>query len=152
MADIITSSGTHIYIGGAVLAAASDTLAEYQAMTPWTEVGLVESIGEFGDRSSIVTFAAINDARMRKQKGTRDAGDLTLTVAHDPTDTGQIAVEAAQATDNSYAFKVVLPDSGGTIYYFRAFVASQPINVGGNDNVVRKTYQIAIDSEIFTEL
>jgi len=151
MADIITSSGTRIYIGPAVLAAASDTLAEYQAITPWTEIGLVESIGEFGDSASIVTFAAINDSRMRKQKGTRDAGDLTLTVAHDPADVGQIAVEAAEATSSAYAFKVVLPDSGGTIKFFRAFVASQPLNVGGNDNVVRKTYQLAIDSEIFTE-
>lgn len=151
MADIITSSGTRIYIGASVTSAAADTLAEFQAMTGWTEIGLVESIGEFGDRASIVTFAAINDSRMRKQKGTRDAGDLTLTVAHDPADTGQIAIEAAEATANGYAFKVLLPDSGGTIKFFRAFVASQPLNVGGNDNVVRKTYQLAIDSAIFTE-
>lgn len=152
MADIITSSGTRIYIGPSVTTAQSDSLAEFQALSPWVEVGLVESIGEFGDKASIVTFAAINDTRMRKQKGTRDAGDLALTVAHDPADTGQIAVEAAEAVSAAYAFKVVLPDSGGTIKYFRAFVASQPLNVGGNDNVVRKTYQLAIDSEIFTEL
>jgi hypothetical protein len=152
MADIITSSGTHIYIGPAVTSAQSDTLVEFQAMTGWTEIGLVESIGEFGDKSNAVTFAAINDSRMRKQKGIRDAGDMALSVAHDPADAGQVAIEAAEATASAYAFKVVLPDAGGTVKYFRAYVMSQPLNIGGNDNVVKKSYTIAIDSEIFTEV
>lgn len=149
MADIITSSNTHIYIGP-VVTGATDTLAEFQALTPWVEIGLVESISEFGDKAGSVTFAAINDARMRKQKGIRDAGDASIVVAHDPTDTGQDALEVAEAASTKYAFKVALPDSTSTVKYFSAYVMGAPINIGGSDNVVRKTYTLAIDSAIFT--
>lgn len=151
MGDITTSSNTHVYIGAVVTTTQSDTLAEFQAMTGWTEVGLVETCGEFGDKSSVVTFAAINDARMRKQKGIRDAGDLMLTVGWDPADAGQIALDLAEEDDSAYAFKVVLPDASTTIKYFRAFVCTNPINVGGNDNVIKSSYQLAIDSAIFTD-
>lgn len=151
MGDIITSSGTHIYIGPAVTSAQSDTLGEFQALTPWVEVGLVESIAAFGDKSNSVTFAAINDARQRKAKGIRDAGDVDVVVAHDPTDTGQDAMEAAEAATAKYAFKVVLPDSANTIKYFSAYVMGAPLNIGGSDNVVRKTYTLAIDSAIYSD-
>jgi hypothetical protein len=155
MGDIITASGARIYIGSAV-ASDVDTLAEFSAMSGWTEIGLVESLGEYGDESSTVTFAALGDGRMRKAKGARDAGVLALTVGHDPTDTGQAAIEAAEATNNNYAFKVVLPDSptdlySDTIQYFRALVMSKRLNVGENDNVVRKTFNVGINSEIFTD-
>jgi hypothetical protein len=94
--DIITGTGARVYIGPTVTSTAADSLAEFQALTPWTEIGLVESVGSFGAKSNSVTFAALGDAYMRKQKGIRDAGDLTITVAHDPTDAGQDAVEAAE--------------------------------------------------------
>jgi hypothetical protein len=147
--DITTSSGAKLYIGAAVTTAASDTLAEFIAMTSWVEVGLVESLSAFGDKANVVTFAAINDARMRKQKGVKDAGDLSVSVAWDPTDTGQIALDAAAAATSAYAFMVRMPN-GSTFKYFRAYVVSNPVNVGGNDNVIKTEYQLAIDSEIFT--
>ena len=154
MGDIITASGTKIYIGPAV-AASVDTLAEFQAISPWTEIGLVENVGEYGDESAAVTFAAVGDGRMRKSKGARDAGTLALTCGHDPLDAGQAAVEAAEATNLKYAFKVVIPDGpagySNTIQYFRGLVMSKRKNVGTNDNVVRNNYAIAIDSEIFED-
>ena len=52
-------------------------------------------VGEFGDQSNDVTFAAIGDSRVRHAKGARDAGTLSLTCAHDPLDAGQAAMEAA---------------------------------------------------------
>ena len=155
MADIITASGTTVGIStGAVTSAASDTLAEFQALT-YTDIGLVESLGEFGDDASIVTFAAIGDGRVRKSKGARDAGTMTITCAHDPHDAGQIAVEVAEATNNKYAFRIVLPDAPTDSYtdsriYFRALVASKRKNIGNNDNVVRNTYNCAIDSQLYT--
>lgn len=148
--DIITSSGVHVYIGATVTSAAADTLAEFQAMTGWTEIGLVESLGAFGPKSSSVTFAAIGDAYMRKQKGIRDAGDLTLTVAHDPADTGQDAMEAAEAAAGAFAFKITFPDSASTIKYMRGYVMGDPIDVGASNNVVKKTYTVAIDGAVFT--
>lgn len=156
MAEIITASGARIYIGNAAVTSAVDTLAEFEATSSWIEIGLVESLGEYGDESSTVTFAALGDGRVRKAKGARDAGVLALTVAHDPTDVGQVAIEAAEGTNNNYPFKVVLPDGptpaySDTIQYFRGLVMSKRLNVGTNDNVVRKTFNIGLNSEVYTD-
>lgn len=152
MADIFTATGTKIFIGPSVTNA-TDTTAEFAALT-WTEIGLVESLGEFGDQSSAVTFAVIGDGRTRKAKGARDAGSVTITVGHDTTDDGQAALIAAEATYNNYAFKVVLPNRlnvTGTdeIQYFRGLVMSKRLNVGGNDNVVKDTYEVGINSPVY---
>lgn len=151
MGDIFTASGTKIFIGPSTATTPADAAA-YAALT-WTEVGLVETIGEYGDESSAVTFAALGDGRMRKGKGARDAGTLAVTVAHDPTDVGQQALEAAEGTNNNFVFKVVLPNrltASGTdeINYFKGLVMSKRLNVGGNDNVVRRTFSIAVNSAL----
>lgn len=154
--DIVTASGTRVYIGPAVTAAQSDTLAEFQAISAWVEVGLVESVGEFGDQANDVTFAALGDNRTRHAKGARDAGTMPITVAHDPTDVGQAALAAAEATNDNYAFRITLPDGpvgfSDTEQYFRGLVQSKRKNVGNNDNVIRNTYNIGINSEIFEAL
>lgn len=151
MGDITTATGAKIFIGPAVLPNV-DTEAEYSSLT-WTEVGLVESLGEFGDQSSTVNFASLNDGRNRKAKGIRDAGDMALTVARDATDPGQQALIAAEGTSNKFAFKVVYPDRltpTGTdgIDYFRALVMSKRGNVGSADNVIRRAFTLGIDSSI----
>lgn len=153
MADIFTATGAKVFIGPSVTNT-TDTSAEFAALS-WTEIGLVESLGEYGDQSSMVTGAVIGDGRMRKAKGARDAGELTITVFHAGDDTGQAALVAAEATYNNYAFKVVLPNRlnvTGTdeIQYFRGLVSSKRLNVGGNDNLVRDTYSVAINSPIVT--
>lgn len=152
--DIITASGTRVYIGNAVTSAV-DTIAEFEAISVWTEVGLVESVGEYGDQANPVTFEALGDGRVRKSKGARDAGILAIVCGHDPTDTGQAALEAAEATNNNFAFKVVLPDGpagySDTIQYFRGLVMGKRKNVGNNENVVRNNYSVGINSEIFTD-
>lgn len=152
MADIFTATGTKIFIGPSVTNA-TDTAAEFAALS-WTEVGLVESLGEYGDQSSAVTFAVIGDGRTRKAKGARDAGSVTITVGHDSADVGQAALIAAEATYNNYAFKVVLPNRlnvSGTdeIQYFRGLVMSKRLNVGGNDNVVKDTFEVGINSPVY---
>lgn len=153
---IITASGTKVYIGAAVTDLEADTLAEFQAMTPWSEIGLVESLGEFGDQSSDVSFAAIGDGRMRHAKGARDAGSMTISCAHDPLDAGQAAIEVAEGTNDNYAFKVVIPDAPtgaytDTVIYFRGLVKSKRKNIGTNDNVVKNTYEVGVNSELFTD-
>lgn len=150
--DITTATGAKIYIGPQT-PASTDTVAEFSALSPYVEIGLVESLGEFGDQSSTVNFAALNDGRQRKAKGIRDAGDIALTCAHDTTDAGQNALVAAEATPLKYAFKVVLPDQlttggTGTTLYFRGLVMSKRLNVGSSDNVIRQSFMIGIDSAI----
>lgn len=152
---ITTATGTKIYIGAAVSEAQADTLAEFIAMTGWVEVKQVESIGEFGDQATDVTFAALGDSRVRHAKGARDAGTMAIVVGHDPVDAGQLAITAAQETNDEYAFRVVLPDGPAGMSdserYLRGLVASARLNVGANDNVIRTTFNVLISSEIFLQ-
>lgn len=153
MADIVTASGTRYYIGPSGTSTQYDTLAEFEAVTVWTEIGLVENGGEFGDEASAVTGAALGDARIRKAKGARDAGTLSLVVFHDPTDAGQAAIELAEQDNLNYVFKVALNDGpagySDTIQYFRGLVMSRRLQVNTNDSILRVTYNIGINSEIF---
>src|SRR5262245_1839969 len=152
---IVTASGTPGYIGPQVTDVAADTLAEFQALSGWTAIGLIESVGEFGDEAADVTFAAIGDARIRHAKGARDAGTMALVCAHDPLDTGQLALETAEQTKLNFAFRVTLPDTPGSPFtnteiYFRGLVASRRKNIGTNDNVIRNNYNVLVNSELFT--
>jgi Phage tail tube protein, TTP len=152
---IITASGTQVFIGPQVVDVAADTLAEFQALSDWVNIGLIESVGEFGDQANDVTFAAIGDSRVRHAKGARDAGTMALVCAHDPLDAGQQAIELAEQTNKLFAFRVILPDSPGVPYtnttiYFRGLVSSRRKNIGTNDNVVRNNYNVLVNSELFT--
>ncbi|WLB14831.1 phage tail tube protein (plasmid) [Bradyrhizobium elkanii] len=155
MGDIVTASGTRYFIGPAGTAAQFDTLAEFEAVSVWTEIGLVENGGEYGDEASAVTGAALGDGRIRKAKGARDAGTLALVCFHDPLDAGQAALAAAEQTNDNYVFKVVLPDGpvgySDTIEYFRGLVMSRRKQVNTNDNIIRLMVNIGINSEIFSD-
>ena len=154
MGEVVTASGSKIFIGPATTAAATDTLAEFSALTAWVEVGLAETLGEFGDEATSVKFSSLSDARVRKAKGVKDAGTMALTVGRDTSDAGQDALVAAEGTNNKYPFKVVYPDrltptGTDSIEYFRALVLSKRTNIGGADNIIRRAFSLDIDSEIF---
>ncbi|MHB2205070.1 phage tail tube protein [Methylobacterium sp. CM6257] len=142
---IITASGTKIAIGP-VATDAMDTAAEYAAATPYTEIAKVESYGDFGDESAAVTLNTVGEGRIEKAKGSRDAGTLALTVAYVPDDPGQIALEAAEKSIENFAFRVTFPDGG--IQYFRGLVMSRRRSVGSADNVIKRVFNIGINSEI----
>lgn len=152
MGDIITASGTRVYVG-AIASSDIDSIEEFEAISGWSEIGLIESVGEFGDTSQLVTFEALGDGRVRKSKGSRNSGVISIVAAHDPLDAGQAAMRAAQRTASKYAFKLVLPDGpagySDTILYARGLVMGDPLNVGNNNNVVRRTFNVELDSEIF---
>src|SRR5690349_44957 len=112
---ITTASGSKVYIGP-TRTSATDTLAEFKALTPWVLIGEVESLGEFGDQANDISFSAVGDARVRHLKGARDAGTLALTCGRDPLDAGQVALRAAQKTKYEYAFKIVAADAPGEDY------------------------------------
>lgn len=149
-----TASGTKIYIGDATTA---NTKVLLLATSNFVEVGEVQTLGEFGDESPAVTFAAIGDARIRKTKGARDAGIMTITCGRDPLDAGQAAMIAAENTDFEYAIKIVANDAAtdaytDTTYVFRGLVMSRRENYGTNDNVVTVTFNVGINSEVFQTL
>lgn len=152
--DIVTASGSRFFIGPTI-DSSYDTLAEFQAISGWTEVQLIEDLGEDGDESSKVTGASVGDSRMRKAKGVRDAGTKTIICFHDPRDAGQAAMELAEQDKNNYAFKEIVNDApvglNNSVRYFRGLVMSRRQKKGTTDNIIRKTYPIEINSAIFED-
>jgi len=154
MGDIQTTSESQFFISNAAAAATVDTLAEYEALT-WIEIGLTEDLGELGDTSPPVSGTAIADGRVRKVKGARDAGTQAVICFHDPLDVGQQALIAAEATKDNYAFKLVLSDqpSGGspTTQYYRGMVMSKTMRLATADNIMRRVFNIGINTAIIEE-
>lgn len=155
---ITTATGARYFIGGttAIPYESGDAaaIAAFEAL-PWVEIGEVEDGGEYGDEATDVTFQSLTSGRVRHLKGARDAGVLPLVVGDDPLDPGQIALKAAEATKFDFNFKVEFEDApqegfSGSVDFFRAKVQSFRKNVGTGDNVVRRTANLGISTEILT--
>ncbi|MBH3395807.1 hypothetical protein I5Q41_18800 [Pseudomonas monteilii] len=156
MADdnLNTAAGCRLFIGGKT---GADTETKYKADT-YVEVGEIEDLGEFGDTFSNVNFTSLKDGRVRKYKGTADAGDLTLTVGLDNDDAGQNAVKTAHKdrSKGDYNIKITLNDGdpdaspaiSPTTFYMRGKVMNNTVAPGAADNVVRRNITIGINSDI----
>lgn len=157
MADdnLNTAAGCRFSLGTKV---AAETQAEFVADT-YVEVGEIEDLGEFGDTFANVNFTALADGRVRKYKGTADAGDLTLTLGLDNGDAGQAAVKTAHAdrSKGDYNIKITLNDGNPTAtptpiapttFYMRGKVMKNTVASGSADNVVRRNVTIGINSDI----
>jgi len=147
-----TAAQSRVYIG---TTANAQTLVNFQADT-YTEVGEVEDLGEFGDEAEEITFTALADRRVRKFKGSFDAGTVTVQCGSDPANPGQLALIAALASDLDYNFKIELNDavtlSGTpTTLFFRGKVMSKRRNVGNVSNIVRQNFNVGINSAILEQ-
>lgn len=148
---ISDTSGTKCYIGPATTL---ETGAEIEAASiVWTEIGEVESIGEFGDTNASITFTSLSDARVRKRKGAADAGDVTINVANDPNDAGQQAAIAASKTKFYYPIRVVpndrpTPTGTDSEFYFAALVMSARINPGAANATIMRAINLAINTDV----
>jgi hypothetical protein len=151
----VTASGTTIGISTTVHAAATDTLAEYQALT-YTSVGGVRTLGRFGDRANQVKFAVLGDGRMRTLAGARDAGVLDFVCAFDALDAGQLDMIAAADDGQSYDFKVVTNDGTSpnpdSEFYFTGLVLASELDVGENDSVLSMAFNVAVNSTVYRDL
>ena len=152
--NIFTASGSKISMIAIPPIASVASASAYAALTPYVEILEVESLGDFGDEASTTTFTSLRDNRVRKLKGARDAGTISLVVAHDALDVGQQLLRASQLTPFSYAFKIEANDKldandTNSFFYFKAKIMSQRSAAGAAGNVWRDTSILAIDSEIF---
>jgi hypothetical protein len=156
MADdnLNTAAGCRLGLGTKT---GADTEVAYKADV-YADVGEIENLGEFGDTFSSVNFTSLRDGRVRKYKGTADAGNLTMTVGLDNGDVGQAAIKVAHKdrAKGDYNVKVTLNDGDPTAqpailpttFYFRAKVMNNTVAPGAADNVVRRNVTLGINSDI----
>lgn len=152
--DLTPGLGAKIYIGASTVTA--DDLSEFDAVTDWDEIGLVESIPEFGTRWETGSFTPVGDGLKRKYKTILDNGSLSITAARKASDDGQTAAVAAAAnTNTAYPIKVILNDDTGvgtghkpSRFYFYALVTSATVNPGSASDTVKTTIGLEITSAV----
>ena len=135
---------------GASIALSASAPATYDAVgfaaLTFTALGEVTNIGEFGRVYNLVTHNPLATRRTEKYKGSFDDGSLSLDLAVDRTDAGQILAKAALASDDSYSFQVTYQD--GTIDYFSAKTMSFTTNPASVDSILAGSIAIEVDNDI----
>lgn len=151
-----TNAGRKFYIavtltGGSVPKAfpAVTDLTAFEAITFWTEVKEVGSIGQTGSDTNVVSYNTLATEVSQKQKGITNAGDPEIECARNPTDPGQIAMRAAGATKYFYAFKTEDADAPdptktNTLYYNRGIVTGPFRPNGRNEDFILETYRLGL--------
>jgi hypothetical protein len=149
---IFATAGSKIFIGGPKVAESGAFDVSDFAGQSWQEIGWAEAIGEFGDESSEITFDAIGEGRTQKLKGIRNAGTMAARFGISSDDLGQIALRAAEAVPNDFAFRVDFNDApvGGSPShrYFVAKVMSAREVLDTANNVVRLNASLGVNSNI----
>lgn len=113
---IFATAGAKLYIGAVIAYQNFDyDDADFTSQT-WTEIKRLESIGSFGDTTQELSFDDLSSRRTERVKGQRSAGTIDVVCGLDYADAGQLALFAAEKSDDNYAFRIVFNDapSGGT--------------------------------------
>lgn len=152
MASIFATAGAQVFIGPVVEAQSADFVLGDFAGFSFTEIGWLESIGEFGDESAEITFDAIGEGRTQKLKGIRNAGNMDLVMGVVEDDPGQLALLSAEAEPDDFAFKVIFnnapPAGTPSERYFIGKVMTARENLGTANSVVRRGGRVAINSNV----
>ena len=126
------------------------TQTQYEGLF-WTQVKSVGSHGEVGSSTNILTYDTWDTDVIQKAKGMTDAGSPEIELARLVSDAGQVALRAAAATNNNYAFKIVRNDapSGGTptIIYNRGLVSGPRRPMGRNEDFDLEIFTLALQQK-----
>ena len=151
MADIYPVAGAKFYIGPVTATKKTDFVAaDFTGMTEgdWDEVDGWENAGAYGDSAQVITSQLINRNRDTKQKGTRNAGQMTNQFVDMPTDAGQLAMAQAEKDNQNYAFRIVYDDPAATTHYFVGLLMSWSNSLGGANDRRLRDANIEINSNI----
>ncbi|PCI03446.1 MAG: hypothetical protein COB78_10840 [Hyphomicrobiales bacterium] len=123
--------------------------AGFEALT-FVSVSNVGNLGETGKSENILTYNTLDTAVAQKAKGVADAGNPTVECARLFSDPGQVALNAAAATNLQYAFKIERNDSPdgiltNTIIYNRGLVTGPTRPNGGNEDFDLEVFTLALN-------
>lgn len=101
----------------------------------YIQVGQVETQGSHGVTAAVTEFTPIDTAVVAKIKGSKNYGNMALSLGCLPSDAGQDIVEAASESNAHYSVQIVYPDT--SIHYLDVLVSKFEW-VDGAVNDVRK--------------
>lgn len=140
MAGLYAVGGSKLYIGSRKTAKGTVQASDF-AGESWTEVGGWVNAGAIGDTQEVIEQALINERRVRKMKGTFNAGTMESQFVPMALDAGQIKFKQAIEDCQPYSWKIewgadCAPQSTVTItnatpavvtWTGHGFVAGQPV-------------------------
>ena len=143
------SVGTKIYTKDAAPGTYDTNITTGFPGLAWTEVGEVESIGEFGGTATVTQFTPLASGVVKKYKGSIDYGQMALVVGRLLSDDGQELLKDGFDGTKRYAehsFKIV--DSDGSIIYFTGMIASFSNQVNDANSVTKVSVNIDINNPV----
>lgn len=146
MSNAYTSLGTALAVSTAAPATYDE--AGYEALT-YTNVGEITSVGEFGATAAVVTHDPLALGYTVKRKGQINYGTLTLQMARDVSDAGQIVLKAGADGASKYVVHTWrVTHQSGLVQYFTGMVFGYTTNVGGSNQIVGASTTIELDRPI----
>ena len=138
--ELIGVKGTRFFIG--------DKSLDESGIT-YTEVGMIESLGEFGPDAAVGAFIPMNTGVAGKYLGATDNGELSLTLAKTSTDDGLKALLVAQKSREPVAYKLLLAGENEVAYGFNGLGRVARLSIGSANDVVKITCAIALSGAIW---
>jgi len=145
MADPILSAGSGFFVSPSKPTASTETA--YELLT-WTEIGQVESLGNFGGSAQMTEFTPLKSGVVQKLKGSKNYGQVSCVMAEDIADAGQILLKAGfdgAAEYTVHSFKVV--NSDGAIKFFTGLIGSFEYQTGGSNDVRKVSCNVEVNSK-----
>lgn len=105
MSGLYPVAGSKLFIGSRVTAKGTVTAADFASQV-WTEIDGWTNAGSIGDTQEVIEQTLINQRRVRKMKGTLNAGTMENQFVGIDTDPGQQKFKQAIADCQPYAFKI----------------------------------------------
>lgn len=108
----------------------------------FTAIGEVETLGAHGVTSAVTEFTPIDTGVVAKVKGSKNYGNMSMSLGDLPGDAGQVLLKAASESRNHYSFKVTYPD--GAVHYIDALVSKFEVQDGSVNDVRKVACELAV--------
>jgi hypothetical protein len=128
-------------LAGATLAISANLPATYDAAgygattVVFTLAGEVESFGDHGMTKAITEFTPIDTQVVAKVPGSKNYGNMAITLGCLPSNAGQDIIQTAAESTAHYSIKLTYQDT--SIHYMDVLV-SKFVDLGGSVNDVHK--------------
>ena len=140
-----STAGSTIAISATLPTTYDDEVATGFPSLTFTTCGEITDIGEYGKEYNLITHNPIGDRKTYKFKGNYNNGSLSLQMASDTSDAGQVILLTASGSDAPFAFEIT--HQNGDIDYFTGVVMSYRLAVAA-ESIKTATVSIEIDNDI----
>lgn len=139
---VINSLAGATFAISATLPATYDA-AGYGATTiVYTAVGEVETFGACGVTAAVTEFTPVDTSTVAKVKGSKNYGNMPITLGEIPVNAGQVIVEAASESNAHYSVKITYQDT--SVHYMDVLVSKFERQNGSTNDVLKVSCELAI--------